>query len=217
MSEQIYTWQVHVLSLHFLCPCAFIDCACSLRLGIQVALAHLTTWHCSDGHEVSHLRAARLFRFLTRHAPRLQRIACCFAADRLYGGSLLEGALGGLAAAASGLTHITLLNVDVTDAVMAAFARCCPGLKHAAVGRTESNAFGNFVTDGGITALAAGCPRLCSVALLRCYSIGTVGLAALAPLPLERLVLHNCTAVRRRRPPVAHTCLLLYRFAACVW
>lgn len=136
-------------------------------------------------------------RFLARYSPNLARISCCFASDRLYGGSLLESSLGCLAGCTPRLTHLTLLNVDVTDVVLQYFARHCPGLTHVAIGRTENNAFGNFVSDEGLAALARGCRQLGSLALFRCYSCSDAGLRELAAQgrQLKSLVLHSCPQV----------------------
>jgi hypothetical protein len=95
------------------------------------------------------------------------------------------------------LSHLTLLNVDVTDAVMHQLARTCPRLQHLAIGRTENNAFGNFVSDAGLAVLAASC-QLNSLCLFRCYSVSDTGLAELTQQDrqLTNLVLHSCPQVR---------------------
>lgn len=94
------------------------------------------------------------------------------------------------------LAHLTLLNVDVTDAVMHQLARHCPRLQHLAIGRTENNAFGNFVSDAGLAVLAGSCP-LDSLCLFRCYSVSDTGLAELTQhgRQLTNLVLHSCPQV----------------------
>ncbi|WIA36892.1 hypothetical protein OEZ86_008140 [Tetradesmus obliquus] len=169
----------------------------TLKEVAQVALRARISWHTRDHHEVSHMKASRLFKFLARYSPNLARISCCFASDRLYGGSLLESSLGCLAGCTPRLTHLTLLNVDVTDVVLQYFARHCPGLTHVAIGRTENNAFGNFVSDEGLAALARGCRQLGSLALFRCYSCSDAGLRELAAQgrQLKSLVLHSCPQV----------------------
>jgi EIN3-binding F-box protein len=138
-----------------------------------------------------------LSRFLARYSPNLARISCCFASDRLYGGSLLESSLGCLAGCTPRLTYLTLLNVDVTDVVLQHFARHCPALQHVAIGRTENNAFGNFVSDEGLAALASSCRQLSSLSLFRCYSCSDAGLRELAAQgrQLTSLVLHSCPQV----------------------
>ena len=95
------------------------------------------------------------------------------------------------------MAHLTLLNVDVTDAVMHQLARHCPRLRHLAIGRTENNAFGNFVSGAGLAVLAACCP-LDSLCLFRCYSVSDTGLAGLTQhgRQLTNLVLHSCPQVR---------------------
>eukprot|EP00878_Enallax_costatus_P020469 GHUV01021643.1.p1 GENE.GHUV01021643.1~~GHUV01021643.1.p1 ORF type:complete len:610 (+),score=106.89 GHUV01021643.1:124-1953(+) len=168
-----------------------------LKLVVEVALKARKRWHSSDRHEVSHMKASRLFKFLARHSPNLTHITCCFAADRLYGGSLLESSLSSLAASTANLTHLTLLNVDVTDVVLQALAKHCLGLQHVAIGRTENNAFGNFVSDEGLAALAVACRGLRSLYLFRCYSCSDAGLRELVAQgrQLTRLVLHSCPQV----------------------
>lgn len=136
-------------------------------------------------------------RFLAKHSPNLMHMSCCFAADRLYGGSLLESSLSSLAAATTHLTHLTLLNVDVTDVVLQALAKHCSQLQHIAIGRTENNAFGNFVSDEGLSALAVACHRLSSLSLFRCYSCSDAGLRELVARgrQITSLVLHSCPQV----------------------
>jgi hypothetical protein len=92
---------------------------------------------------------------------------------------------------------LTLLNVDVTDAVMHQLARHCPNLQHLAIGRTENNAFGNFVSDAGLAVLAADCRQLDSLSLFRCYSCSDTGLAELTQQgrQLTSLVMHSCPQV----------------------
>lgn len=111
---------------------------------------------------------------------------------------MLESSLGSLAAATPRITHLTLLNVEVTDAVLHAFAKHCPALQHVALGRTENNAFGNFVSDDGLAALAGGCSGLRSLCLFRCYSCSDAGLRELVGQGrrLDSLVLHSCPQVR---------------------
>lgn len=137
-------------------------------------------------------------RYLGRHCPHLTAISCCYAADRLYGGTLLDASLGSLFAGVPMLAHLTLLNVDVTDGVLQQLARYCPLLQHLAIGRTENNAFGNFVSDAGLTVLAAACHKLDSLCLFRCYSCSDAGLAELTQQgrQLTKLVLHSCPQVR---------------------
>lgn len=136
-------------------------------------------------------------RFLAKHSPNLTHITCCFASDRLYGGSLLENSLSSLASATTHLTHLSLLNVDVTDAVLQALAKHCLQLQHVAIGRTENNAFGNFVSDEGLAALAGGCQGLSSLSLFRCYGCSDAGLRELVARGrrLTTLVLHSCPQV----------------------
>lgn len=109
---------------------------------------------------------------------------------------LLDALLDTDTAGVPWLAHLTLLNVDVTDAVMHQLARHCPRLQHLAIGRTENNAFGNFVSDAGLAVLAASCP-LDSLFLFRCYSVSDTGLAELTQhgRQLTNLVLHSCPQV----------------------
>jgi hypothetical protein len=76
---------------------------------------------------------------------------------------LLENSLGALVAATHHLTHLTLLNVDVTDTVLQHLGKHCSALQHLAIGRTENNAFGNFVSDDGLAMLAQCCQQLDSI------------------------------------------------------
>lgn len=117
------------------------------------------------------------------------------------------------------LAHLTLLNVDVTDAVMQQLARQCPLLQHLAIGRTENNAFGNFVSDAGLRELATACPRLDSLCLFRCYSCSDAGLEQLtANCHLTNLVLHSCPQVKQVPQGVVgfgNRQLILKQQAAC--
>lgn len=81
----------------------------------QGALELRTQWISHELPEVSHMKAARMFRFLAQYCTRLQHISCCFASDHLYGGSLLESSLISLASSCHQLSSVVLLNVDVTD------------------------------------------------------------------------------------------------------
>jgi hypothetical protein len=102
------------------------------------------------------------------------------------------------AAAAQHLHTLTLLNVDVTDAVMHHLARHCPSLAHLAVGRSQDNAFCSFISDAGLAVVAASCRRLTSLCLFRCYSCTDAGLREVARqqgLQLTALVLHSCPQV----------------------
>lgn len=110
---------------------------------------------------------------------------------------MLDSSLGALFAGVPHLAHLTLLNVDVTDAVMAQLARHCPSLQHLAIGRTENNAFGNFVSDTGLAVLTAECRQLDSLSLFRCYSCSDTGLAELTQQgrQITSLVLHSCPQV----------------------
>lgn len=154
--------------------------------------------HASYAPISNNIAASCCFRYLARHCPQLKAITCCYAADRLYGGSILDSSLGVLFAAVPHLAHLTLLNVDVTDVVMQQLARRCPLLQHLAIGRTENNAFGNFVSDTGVAVLAGACRKLTSLSLFRCYSCSDVGLGELTKQgrQLTSLVVHSCPQVR---------------------
>lgn len=135
---------------------------------------------------------------MARNCPHLEHAACCWAGDRLYGGSLLASSLGRLVAGLPRLTSLSLLNVDVSDALLRQLAEHCPRLAHLGLGRTEDNAFGCMVSDGGLQHLARSCTALASLALFRCYAAGDGALATFARHcpQLSHVVLHNCPQVR---------------------
>jgi hypothetical protein len=127
----------------------------------------------------------------------LEHVSCHYSSDKLYGGSLLQSSLTGLAAACPRLRSLTLLNVDVNDAVLLSIGAHCSGLQHLALGRTEDNAFGCMASDEGMRQLVGSCTALASLALFRCYAVGDVSLRTLGRFAkrLRRLVLHNCPQV----------------------